>query len=212
LTTFWGLPILEGATFMTATLGATPTPSVPPAADDAQKYRVATSQIRYVFTRDLLADPLAFDPMKWATRIAEVSEIWDANSVDLSQFAAKGGKMILTAGLIDDQIPPGNAEDYYRRVVARFGQPMTDSFVRFYQIPGFGHGNGVFNARYDALGALDAWVDQGQPPQTLEAVDINPGNNGRRRPMCVYPAWPRYVGTGDPNVSSSFRCVTGSGE
>src|SRR5258705_2831926 len=59
------------------------------------------------------------------------------------------------------------------------------------------------------LGALDAWVDGGRAPGTLEAVDINPENHQRRRPLCVYPSWPRYTGTGDVNAASSFRCVTG---
>jgi hypothetical protein len=59
-----------------------------------------------VITRDVTADPLAFDPSKWATRITEVSEIWDANSVDLSQFMSKGGKVILTVGSIDHTITP----------------------------------------------------------------------------------------------------------
>jgi feruloyl esterase len=133
--------------------------------------------------------------------------MWDANSVDLSQFMSKGGKVILTVGRIDDMISPYNTINYYNRLVARVSQPVADSFLRFYTIPGFGHGNGVFNAKFDALGALDAWVDQGKAPGTMEAVDINPANNQRRRPVCVYPAWPRYNGTGEPNLAASFRCV-----
>jgi hypothetical protein len=139
-----------------------------------------------------------------------VSEIWDANSVDLSQFVSKGGKMILMVGSIDHTISPYNTVNYYDRVIARFGQATADTFLRFYRIPGFAHGNGLFNAKFDSLGALDAWVDQGHAPGTLEAVDINPGNNQRRRPLCVYPAWPRYTGTGDVNAASSFTCATDS--
>ena len=129
----------------------------------------------------------------------------------MSQFMSKGGKAIVTVGLIDDNISPHNTVNYYDRVVARFGQEVADSFLRFYAIPGFGHGNGVFNAKFDALGALDAWVDQGKAPATLEAVDINSANNQRRRPMCVYPTWPRYNGSGDPNSASSFTCVSSGG-
>jgi feruloyl esterase len=163
--------------------------------------------VRYVIARDLTADPLNFDPGRWATRIAEVSTIWDTNSVDFTQFAEKGGKVILTVGTIDDNIPSDNTVNYYERVIATFGQARADSFLRFYRIPGFGHGNGVFNAKFDALGALDTWVDRGVAPATLEAVDVNPGNNNRTRPMCVYPAWPQYSGSGDPNAAASFRCV-----
>jgi feruloyl esterase len=202
------LAMLDGATFVNA-LGRSPVPSKFPTNQDATQYAEASGTVRYVITRDVTADPLAFDPSKWATRITEVSEIWDANSVDLSQFMSKGGKVILTVGSIDHTITPYNTVNYYERLVTRFGQAVADTFVRFYRIPGFAHGNGLFNAKFDALGALDAWVDGGRAPATLEAVDINPENHQRRRPMCVYPSWPQYKGTGDVNAASSFRCVTG---
>jgi feruloyl esterase len=208
LSTYPKWPILEGATFLNNTLGATAVPSLPPALTDAFQYRVATATIRYVITRNPTMDPLKFDPKEWAQRITEVSQIWDANSVDLSQFMSKGGKVILVVGTIDDSITSHNSIDYYKRLVTRFGQSVADSFSRFYVIPGYGHGNGVFNAKFDALGALDAWVDRGLAPQTLEAVDINSGNNNRTRPMCVYPGWPQYAGSGDPDSKTSFRCVT----
>ncbi len=208
LSVFPKLAILDGATFLNA-LGRAATPSRWPTNQDATQYNEAAGTIRYVITRDLTVDPLAVDPATWATRIAEVSEIWDANSVDVSQFVSKGGKMLLMVGSIDHTISPYNTVNYYERLVARFGQATADTFLRFYRIPGFAHGNGLFNAKFDSLGALDAWVDGRHAPGTLEAVDINPENNLRRRPMCVYPAWPRYNGVGDLNAASSFSCVTG---
>ena len=206
LSGFPKLAMLDGATFLNA-LGRSPAPSKWPTNQDATQYQEAAGTTRYVITRDLTLDPLTFDPGKWATRIAEVSEIWDANSVDLSPFMSKGGKVILTVGSIDHTISPYNTVNYYDRLVMRFGQATADTFVRFYRIPGFAHGNGLFNAKFDALGALDAWVDGGRAPGTLEAVDINPENHERRRPMCVYPSWPRYKGSGDVNAASSFTCV-----
>jgi len=210
LSTFPRLAILDGATFLNA-LGQASTPSKWPTNQDATQYQEAAGTTRYVITRDLTLDPLTFDPSKWATRIAEVSEIWDANSVDLSQFVSKGGKVILTVGSIDHTITPYNTVNYYQRLITRFGQTAADTFLRFYRIPGFAHGNGLFNAKFDALGALDAWADEGHAPGTLEAVDINPDNHQRRRPMCVYPAWPQYKGSGDVNAASSFTCVAGAG-
>jgi tannase/feruloyl esterase len=210
LSVFPKLAMLDGATFLNA-LGQSPVPSKFPTNQDATQYAEASGTVRYVITRDVNADPLAFDPARWATRITEVSEIWDANSVDLSQFVSKGGKVILTVGSIDHTITPYNTVNYYERLVTRFGQAVADSFVRFYRIPGFAHGNGLFNAKFDALDALDAWVDGGRAPGTLETVDVNPENHLRRRPMCVYPAWPRYNGTGDVNAASSFSCVTSAG-
>jgi Tannase and feruloyl esterase len=206
LTTYPKWPILEGATFLSNTLGNTAIPSLPPAAGDAFQYKPADATIRYIITRNLTLDTLTFDPTPWAARIVEVSAILDANSVDLTQFMSRGGKLILMVGAIDDSITPYNTLDYYKRLVSRFGQAL-DSFVRFYYIPGFGHGNGVFNAKFDSLGALDAWVTHALAPGTLVGADANPTNRGRTRPLCVYPAWPKYAGAGDVNAASSFTCV-----
>ena len=206
-TTYPKWPILEGATFLRNTLGATPTRSQPPAASDAFQLRPADATIRYVITRNPATDPLTFNPDDWTARMTEVSGIIEANSVDLSQFAAKGGKLFLMGGMIDDSITSHNTVAYYDRLVARFGQATLGTFTRFYFIPGFGHGNGVFNAKFDALDALDAWVDRGQAPGTLVAADANAATQGRTRPLCVYPAWPKYNGAGDVNAASSFSCV-----
>jgi Tannase and feruloyl esterase len=54
---------------------------------------------------------------------------------------------------------------------------------------------------------LDNWVETGNAPGTLVATDGNAGAN-RTRPMCLYPAWPRYSGSGPENDAASFRCVT----
>jgi hypothetical protein len=29
---------------------------------------------------------------------------------------------------------------------------------------------------------------------------------GRTRPLCEYPSWPKYKGSGDVNLASSFTC------
>jgi hypothetical protein len=207
LTTYPKWPILEGATFLNNTLGNSAVPSRPPVPADAFQLRPADGTIRYVITRNPTVDPLTFDPNQWAARIVEASSILDANSVDLTQFMARGGKLVLMVGSIDDSITSHNTLNYYSRLVARFGQAALDSFVRFYYIPGFGHGNGVFNAKFDSLGALDTWLTRGKAPGTLLATDANAANKGRTRPLCVYPAWPKYNGSGDVAASSSFTCV-----
>ncbi|HEY7186464.1 MAG TPA: tannase/feruloyl esterase family alpha/beta hydrolase [Vicinamibacterales bacterium] len=78
---------------------------------------------------------------------------------------------------------------------------------RFYVIPGFAHGYGVFDARFDALTPLQNWVENGQAPQGLTAMDGNPNAN-RTRPLCEYPAWPKFTGaSGTENSAASFSCV-----
>jgi feruloyl esterase len=74
-------------------------------------------------------------------------------------------------------------------------------------IPGFGHGFGVFNAKFDSLSALENWVEKRQSPSGLTAMDGNPNAN-RRRPLCEYPKWPKFTGAvGSENSATSFTCV-----
>jgi len=39
------------------------------------------------------------------------------------------------------------------------------------------------------------------------ASDANEATAGRTRPVCRYPAWPRYNGRGDLDMAVSFTCV-----
>jgi feruloyl esterase len=67
--------------------------------------------------------------------------------------------------------------------------------------------------QFDALGALVAWVEQGQAPAAMPA-QVNPGNaelpagwsKTRSRPLCPWPQVARYAG-GDIESAASFRCA-----
>jgi hypothetical protein len=52
-----------------------------------------------------------------------------------------------------------------------------------------------------------AWVEDGEEPGRLTTSDTNGATLGRTRPLCEYPAWPRFTG-GDPDSAASFSCVT----
>ncbi len=95
--------------------------------------------------------------------------------------------MILTHGTADDFITPHNTVRYYEQQLREFGQSGADRFIRFYLIPGFGHGFGPFNAKFDSLRVLQDWVEKGRAPANLVAMDANPGAN-RTRPLCEWPA------------------------
>jgi feruloyl esterase len=57
------------------------------------------------------------------------------------------------------------------------------------------------------LTPLQNWVENGQAPQGLTAMDGNPNAN-RTRPLCEYPAWPKFTGaSGTENSAASFSCV-----
>ncbi len=86
---------------------------------------------------------------------------------------------------------------------------VVDSFLRFYLTPGVTH-MGLGGPDYvDLLGALDAWVTTGAAPAdplVQTSLDAN-FNVTLSRPMCRYPTYPRYNGTGDVNASANFTCT-----
>jgi hypothetical protein len=131
----------------------------------------------------------------------------DVTDVSLDKFRAKGGKIIMTHGSADDFITPHNSIAYYQRQLALFGQERLNSFLRFYEIPGFGHGFGRFNAKFDSLVALENWVEKGQAPSGLTVMDGNKEAN-RTRPLCEWPKWPKFTGAaGTESSAASFTCV-----
>ena len=183
---------------------ATPMPSTAPYVS------VLLDQwIKYSVTRDPSYDSLALDPENpgpWANRISELSTQLDTSS-DISKFAARGGKLLLAHGLSDVLVSTRATEQYYQRLQAQLGPANVDRFARYYQIPGYGHAfSTVFNATWDSLTALEQWVERDTSPSGQVTMD-NVGVPGRTRPLCDYPKWPRYQGSGDVNQASSFACV-----
>jgi hypothetical protein len=206
--TFPRWPLLEGALFRErSNWGSVPQPSNPLSGKEPLLYSAGTATIKFVITRDPDFDPMTFDPARWKDGITRAASMMDVTDVSLANFKAKGGKIIMTHGTADDFISPHNSELYYARQVKQFGQNGVDSFIRFYSIPGFGHGFGPFNAKIDSLTALRNWVEKGEAPKNLTATDGNPNAN-RARPLCEWPTWPKFTGApGTQNSAASFTCV-----
>jgi hypothetical protein len=100
--------------------------------------------------------------------------------------------------------------EYYQQIVGAVGSQATaDQFVRYYIAPGVTHCSGGPGADgIDLLSALDAWVSNGTAPAALTAVkrDVS-GATLLSRPLCVYPRYPRYNGSGDVNAAESYTCT-----
>jgi len=165
--------------------------------------------LKNIITRDLTFNPLSFDPQQrsdWSLRWRELSRMID-QSPDISAFAARGGKLLLAHGLQDVLVSTRATEEYYQRLVQMFGTDEVGSFVRYYEVPGFGHAvSSQFNATWDSLTALEQWAEGGVAPANQVTVDTV-GVPGRSRPLCDYPKWALYKGNGDVNAAASFTCV-----
>ncbi|RZL57039.1 MAG: tannase/feruloyl esterase family alpha/beta hydrolase [Variovorax sp.] len=166
--------------------------------------------VRFFVTRNPAANSLALDPQNPGAlqgRIITLSGIQDANVSDLTPFLDKGGRILMAHGSHDALVSTRATEQYLERLRSTMGGPRVDSFLRYYEIPGYGHAaSSVFNAAWDSLTTLENWAERGIEPPAQIVADTA-GVPGRTRPLCVYPAYPRYRGTGDVNVAGSFVCT-----
>ena len=94
---------------------------------------------------------------------------------------------------------------YYEGLQKRFGQQELDRFVRFYMVPGYGHGMGDnFTMGRNMIADIDRWVTRGQAPEDIAVVDQNKVSYGRMQILMPYPYYAQYKG-GDPQKAESFQ-------
>ena len=172
---------------------------------------VLTDQwIKYSVTGDPSFDSLSLDPEhpgRWARRIGDLSALLD-NSTDISEFAKRGGRLLLAHGLSDVLVSTRATAEYYQRLEEQMGRERVRRFARYYEVPGYGHAiSTVFNASWDSLTVLEQWAEEDVSPRNQVVTDTV-GIPGRTRPLCDYPKWPQYRGSGDVNAAASFECVT----
>ena len=165
--------------------------------------------LKNMIARDADFNPLSFNPLvdtPLAERWGVLSRMID-QSTDISGFVNRGGKLLLAHGVHDVLVSSRATADYYQRLVSQFGQGRVDSFARYYEVPGYGHAvSSQFNATWDSLTALEQWAEKGNAP-AAQVVRDTVGVPGRTRPLCEFPKWPQYKGTGDVNAAASFNCV-----
>jgi len=169
--------------------------------------------IRSFVTRDPTYDTRKWNPNDWLPIMHLISQLFQAYNPDLSDFKERGGKLIIWNGETDTSTSSRDNSRYYDQVVQAMGQDSADEVVELFLAPGVGHcAGGVGPDRVDLLKAVSTWVENGTPPsqQNLnhEKQDEN-GNVIATRPMCKYPAYPRYKGSGDVKDAASFTCTKG---
>ncbi|RCW76191.1 tannase/feruloyl esterase family alpha/beta hydrolase [Pseudorhodoferax soli] len=202
-------------TVLTLSLGteqpANPMPAVTAATMPPYGSTFWDQWVKYFVTRDAGFNSLTLDPQApgpWQARIVALTGVQDANKTDLSAFRARGGKILMAHGAHDALVSTRATQQYWARVRNAMGAATVDSFMRYYEIPGYGHAaSSVFNAAWDSLTTLENWVERGTVPPAQTVADTA-GVPGRTRPLCDYPAWPRYRGAGDVNLAQNYNCAT----
>jgi hypothetical protein len=189
-------------------LGTTP-PAHPPAPTNGIAWRFGSGGVRHIFIRDPNADVTAYDPAKHLARLQEVSALMDSTNPDLSAFAVRGGRLIMLEHMADYAQSPYAGICYFESVQTKMGIERVRGFARLYAAPGVDHVGGGAPANVDMLSVLVDWVEGGRAPgdlvvaeQTIEGAP----KVLRARPLCQWPAWPKYK-AGDVNDARSFECA-----
>ncbi|WP_228372907.1 tannase/feruloyl esterase family alpha/beta hydrolase [Demequina subtropica] len=179
-----------------------------------------------------IADPLAVDIDAAAESIYATSGPYTESGMefmtppeptDLDTLRDRGAKMIVVHGTADGVFSPDDTAAWYDDLDAAY-RHQADQFVRYFEVPGMGHvRGGPATDQLDGLGALIAWVEEGQAPDRIVATARGEGNAGgvntevpatwasdRSRPLCPYPLVARYR-AGDPEEASSFVCKPSGG-
>jgi feruloyl esterase len=184
-------------------------PTIPPMPSNSIAWFYGAGAIQYVYARDPKADLKTYSAQQHAARVQEVSALMDSTNPDLSAFHARGGKLIMLENMADYAQSPYAGIAYAQSVKDRLGEQRTAEFFRLYTAPNVDHVGTGGPAHVDMLSALQHWVEAGRAPtdlQLVEQVAQRPFDVKRSRPLCEWPAWPRYL-AGDVNAASSFQCV-----
>lgn len=203
--------VLSGANFSGAlNVGSLPVLLDPPVLGlNGYIASMHSGYLKNLIARDPHYPPLDFDPISagpWQARVQAVSALHDATSVDLHEFQQRGGKILMMHGTSDTIVPFSTSVRYVARLRQAMGDAAVDSFLRFYGVAGMAHGYGRYLVGWKSLDMLEDWVERGKAPSN--PVSRNTADLfGQSRPMCEYPAYPRYR-QGNPNDARSFQCVS----
>ena len=175
--------------------------SISAAQDPSQGPGVVFDIVRIAFN-DPDLDWREFDLDRDMPLIDKALGYVDAVDPDLSKFKASGGKLLLTHGWSDTGITPETTILYYESVIDRMGKDQGD-WIRLFLGPGMGHcGGGPGVNSFDSIGTLEKWVEKGVAPDQIMGI----GADGLTRPLCPYPQYADYIGTGKLKKAENWAC------
>lgn len=194
------LPLLrggEGDDWVTRMIG---TPAIPRGLNA----RLAGPFMPYIAKGDPSFDIMTFDPDRdWAVLDGGIAaaEVHQQNP-NIAPFVRRGGKLLLWHGFNDPGPSPLATIAYHDAVLEAV--PGAQDSVRLFLAPGVLHCRGGAGPdQFDALTALENWVERGVAPTSMIATKQG---TTMSRPLCAYPKLPRYRG-GEPNDAASFTCA-----
>jgi feruloyl esterase len=128
-------------------------------------------------------------------------------------------KLLIWHNFSDEKLPPFTSVNLYKQLAARHGGfARLQDDVRLFALPGTPHCSGggqpVGPGSFDAISAMENWVEKGQAPNALKATLYQPTPIsadyskplGRTMPLCAFPAMARYKGSGDIKDGANWTC------
>ena len=158
-------------------------------------------------------DGMGFDVERDAPTIYETYGPYTESSMSfmtppdplMKQLHAKGGKLIVVHGVADAVFSVQSTINWYDALRRHYKKHAKD-FARVFIVPGMGHcGGGPACDKFELFDALMDWVENGIAPDQVESYGSTWPD--RTRPLCAYPAIPKYNGTGNSEDASNFTCV-----
>jgi len=145
-------------------------------------------------------------------RMEAFSAVYDTyRDATLTEFRTRGGKLLIFHGTADPIFSALESIDYYQRLGRNNGgADATATWARLFLVPGMNHcAGGPATDSFDGLGAIVDWVEKGTAPARIGA-SARPGTPyfaGRTRPLCPYPTYARYAGSGSLEDGANFVCA-----
>jgi feruloyl esterase len=177
-------------------------------AGGPKPFPIVESHFKYLVFKDPKWD---FRTLNLDTDVALADKLDDgiinATDPNLKDFVGHGGKLLLHHGWNDQLIAPQNTIDYYNSVLSWLGSGKAANSVRLFMTPGMNHcGGGDGPNAFDAIGALDQWVEKGKAPDRIVVSHSTSGKVDRTRPLCPFPQTAKYTGTGSTDDAANFVC------
>ena len=166
---------------------------------------IAPTSVIQALTGSGSADSMNHDPLGMPTQWQALANTMEP-STDLGRFGQRG-KLLVWYVMADTCVSVYRTAAYLDQVRQNSGSTTFDRFARFVTSPGVGHDlTGPGAARADLITALVDWVEQGIAPDQLVATGTSDAGTFER-PLCPFPRFPKYKGSGDTTQASSFSCA-----
>ena len=185
--------------------------STPPVAVEGSSDKLVDALLKYDFDKD-------------APKIYARDETFKESAMDfmappevddpkLAALRKAGHKMLIYHGQADPVFSVNDTIRWYEKLDSNVKGEAASS-VRLFTLPGGTHcGGGITLEKFDALTALTDWVEKAKAPDRIIA-SVNPANKevpaswspGRTRPLCPYPSYAAYSGSGSIEDAASFVC------